>query len=304
MNENSLQELSIIDSSEIQSINSVTQSFLHAVQYNDEQLEYQLFLSIMGDWHFYQYKISIYYIIMTLVAGLQLFSFVFLFLPPQFICPNIIQGHYQSAANYQICDEGQKACEYQIIIDQYDVQNVSMDFGLFCEKKIDRELILISYFLSGSLEIGFNIIILGISEILAVLSIERFIEIQNARKALSYNLLISGILLLCFNMTFNSQKCSEDFSLFCPEKILEILLIGTNRFTNIFAYSFLQREFKIEYNLEQQRVSTWKFLNHFGLLGILLPLILQLLKFNNQQYLSVIGVLQILVYFISKTKLL
>lgn len=55
-----------------------------------------------------------------------------------------------------------------------------------------------------ALELGFNTIIIAISEIIGVLTAERFIDFPNPITALSYNLLITGLVMLSFNMTFDS----------------------------------------------------------------------------------------------------
>lgn len=54
---------------------------------------------------------------------------------------------------------------------------------------------------------GFNILIAAISEAIAILTAEKFIDYSNSKNSLSYNLLVCGAMLISFNMTFNSEIC-------------------------------------------------------------------------------------------------
>ena len=57
------------------------------------------------------------------------------------------------------------------------------------------------------MQLGFNMIILAISEIIAILTADRFIDFSNPQTTLSYNLLVCGVILLSFNLTFKDEAC-------------------------------------------------------------------------------------------------
>ncbi len=60
-----------------------------------------------------------------------------------------------------------------------------------------------------ALGFSFNIIILPLTEALAILSSDRFIDEDYHVKTLTYNLAVCGTMLLALNMTFKADDCGD-----------------------------------------------------------------------------------------------